>query len=278
MSLEKKDLVERLKFYGLRHFDSEMYWEWGAAKLGKHAGRIDRLRQRAGEDDSPARLREFMDYVAAPKLRGVVASQQTDDLAQAIWMASQHIAQNARVLDLGCDVGMSSTWFARRVGKGSEVVGIDFAAKAIAAACQLARTLSVRNVRFEVMDFERQLPPGPFGTVVDMAAVQYAREPASVYRRISELVLPEGVIACIPMIGRAAELDDILAMLATAGLRVRSLDFVYARDLGRNIARPIIIASARGDAIEVDVYSAMRDARERVTGPRITPFFEAAGS
>jgi SAM-dependent methyltransferase len=274
--LNKSALVEHMTSYGLRHFDSDEYWDWAAAKLGKHAARIDRLRERS--DDSPERLREFMDYVAAPQIRGVVGSLQTDDLAQAVWAVAQRLVDRHRILDVGCDVGMASAWFARLDGENRQVVGLDFAPKAIAAAREMATRLGVRNVQFCVSDFEQSLPEGPFDAVVEMASVQYARDPASVYQRIRKVLGPSGVLISVPMIGRADELECYLQALRDAGFRVRSFDFVYARDLGRNIARPIVEAAVDGDSLEIDAWSVMRAAAQRVSGPRITPFFEAASA
>lgn len=66
-----------------------------------------------------------------------------------------------RLLDLGCGTGTNARYFA---SLGYEVVGVDFAPTAIAAA----QKQPMEKLRFEQLDVLRDaLPAGPFDVVVD---------------------------------------------------------------------------------------------------------------
>lgn len=274
-----RELVAHLRAYGYRHFDvADDYYDWRETRLGKQAAKVDRMGDRAGQSPSPSLIREFYDFVAAPALRGPVGSVQTDDIAQATWQVGEALAGRTRVLDLGCGTGEATTWFARLDAPHRTVLGVDFSPKCIAAARILAGKAGVENVRFEVADFVRGLPDGPFDAAVDMASLQYAGDPCAAMRRVRAALQDGGVLVAVPMLGHIPEVEEYLGWVADAGLRLRRFDWVLARDLGRNVARPLIVAATHGEPLVVDVAARFRDVAALLRPGRVTPLFESAES
>lgn len=275
-----KELVRHLQAYGYLHFDdNDEYEAWASRKLGKHAAAIERLRAKSADHVStPARQKAFYDYIASPSIRGVVASHQTDDIAQAAWAISDTLSGRNRVLDVGCNVGTIATWLAKVGGPGRRVVGMDVSPKSIASASHFATRLGLANAEFQGGDFDNGLPRGPFDAVVDMAAIQYAKDVVTVFRHVRAVLAPGGILVSVPMLGRAREIKGFLMEMREADLRVSSFRWVYARDLGRNIARPMIVAAVEGESIDIDVYAAYEEAKSRIAGPRVVPLFEEASA
>jgi SAM-dependent methyltransferase len=71
------------------------------------------------------------------------------------------IEPGARVLDLGCGTGYYTDVFYSPFA--SEIVGIDIDPRAIETA---RRIHPGKNIRYELMDFRKELPPGPFDVVI----------------------------------------------------------------------------------------------------------------
>lgn len=79
----------------------------------------------------------------------------------------------ARVLEVGCSIGVFTELLAPRCG---ELVGIDFAARAIAIATE--RLAGVANVELVRASFPEQIPPGSWSTIVCSEVLYYLDEPA----------------------------------------------------------------------------------------------------
>lgn len=73
-------------------------------------------------------------------------------------LASEHLGQSRRVLDLGCGPGEITCELARRHPAVS-FVGVDHSAVAIAHASATARRLGLCNIAFEAADVTRFVPP-----------------------------------------------------------------------------------------------------------------------
>jgi SAM-dependent methyltransferase len=272
------DLVEHLRRYGYRHFDSkEAYHQWRNGRIGNNALAVDELGHRSIVKPSPHVLRQFYDLVAEPLLQAPTASMQTDDVAQGIWAVSQAIAQKARVLDLGCGLGQAATWFAKIGGQSRFVVGADFSPKCISAAIDRAKKLKVVNVEFQVLDLNQATPIGTFDAAVDLAAIQYVSNPVGLLQRVRSQLTDDGLFVAAPMLGTVREIDEYLTWIRSADLGVDRFDWIVARDLGRNVARPLIVARKAGNHQLIDVSARFREVVSLVQGGRITPMFEQYG-
>jgi SAM-dependent methyltransferase len=94
-----------------------------------------------------------------------------------------------RALDLACGQGHGAVWLARR---GLDVRGFDVSAVAIGQARELARRAGVGDrCRFEVVDLDDGLPPGP---PVDVILCHNFRD-RRLDRSIIERLAPGGLLA-----------------------------------------------------------------------------------
>jgi SAM-dependent methyltransferase len=72
------------------------------------------------------------------------------------WFLKENFKPPGRLLDIGCENGILTCFYAKTF-PGSEIVGMDKCANAIDCARELARRMSLTNVKFEVADI-KELP------------------------------------------------------------------------------------------------------------------------
>lgn len=103
------------------------------------------------------------------------------------------IEPEMRVLDVGCGAGDTSLLLAEMVGEGGEVVGVDRAPAAIAAArvkCAGRANLHLLEGDPARMGFEQ-----PFDAVVGRYVLMFQEHPSSVLRALAPHLRPGGVMA-----------------------------------------------------------------------------------
>lgn len=96
---------------------------------------------------------------------------------------------SGNALDLACGQGLGSVWLARR---GMQVLGVDISSVAIGQARDLARRSGLEaRCRFDVLDLDERLPPGP---AVDVILCHKFRD-RRLDRVIIERLAPGGLLA-----------------------------------------------------------------------------------
>jgi SAM-dependent methyltransferase len=104
----------------------------------------------------------------------------------------ERLQSGINVADLGCGTGHAINLMAREYPR-STFVGYDFGDDAIARARAEAKTMTLTNARFEVMDVT-QVPSEPkFDLITSFDAIHDQRDPAAVLRRASDALAPAGV-------------------------------------------------------------------------------------
>lgn len=263
--------VEHLRRYGITHFDdAEAYYAWRDQRLGRRAERIQWVLAEEGSETT-ADLRRFYDSVAHPRVFGAVTSEQADDVAQAALLIEEAVANRRTVLDLGCAIGHISTWLAVNGPADREVVGVDVSYGMVSEARRAAARMGIANVRFSQGDFAKGLPRGPFDAVVDSAALQYASDLPRALQSIRDVITEDGILVTVPQLGRPREVSAYLKSLSDAGLAVQSFGWVGSQDLGRSVARPIIVLSAQAHGTMVDIEQEFELLRRRLLADEIQP-------
>lgn len=129
-----------------------------------------------------------------------------------------HYPPGARVLDVGCGFGDSTTRIAELVGPAGEAVGVDCADNFVQAARALARDTRVENARFFAADAQSDDLRGPYDHVFARFGTMFFEGPGAAMRNIRKAMRPGGTFTQI--VWRRREDNP---WLHEAELRVRAL-------------------------------------------------------
>jgi SAM-dependent methyltransferase len=153
-------LHAHLAWWGLRRFTSdEAYFQWQRETLSQaEIAALLREVERKRRGSSPDEI-SFYDATAAPNILPVLYSQQYDYYLAIGPRIADRIGKARSIqsiLDVGCGVGILTTFYARQYPDRT-FVGIDRSSSSIARAQEQATALGLTNVQFECLDLE-QMP------------------------------------------------------------------------------------------------------------------------
>jgi ubiquinone/menaquinone biosynthesis C-methylase UbiE len=100
--------------------------------------------------------------------------------------------KGARVLDVGCGFGDSTTRIAAEVGPKGHAVGVDCAPRFIEAATAAARAADVPNASFIVRDVQRDDLQGPYDAAFSRFGTMFFEMPGAAMRNIRRALAPGG--------------------------------------------------------------------------------------
>ncbi len=161
-------LRAHLAQWGLRRFTSDdAYFQWQRETLFPAdltiLNRQVEVKRRpcAGPADDIL----FYDLTAQPRIVPVLYSQRYNYYCEIGPRIAARIGSAPSILDIGCGVGILTTFYARQFPDRS-IVGIDRSPASITVAQEKAKELGLANVRFECMDLDRQPIPGTYDLIV----------------------------------------------------------------------------------------------------------------
>lgn len=216
-------LQAHLADWGLRRFESDTaYDQWQRATL-----KPDELRtllrlseQRRAPGAGAADEIAFYDYAAARHLLPVLYSQRYDYYLTVGSAVTERIGQARSVLDVGCGIGVLTTFYARQFPQCA-FVGIDRSPASVAVAQERAAELRLTNVRFECLDVDRADPPelaGPFDLIIaTQALLQTEQDPGvpsrswQTFERANDAVAQADFERRTGLAGRIARLCAVMA-------------------------------------------------------------------
>lgn len=229
------DIARHLTQWGLRRFpDEESYYAWQRQSL---AGERLRLLQQAAEarcDEADAD-QAFYDLAASPDVLPVLYSQRYgyyDVLGPVI---ADALSGARRVLDVGCGVGILTTWYATRFPDVT-FVGIDRSLKSIDRAREFAQSSQLENVSFHHCEIPEHEIHGTFDAIVATQALfQSESDPGlpsrswATFERDRDARQQQGLEE---RTGIGPRLDRLLPVLEPSG---RFVFFEKAVHLGRRV-------------------------------------------
>ena len=151
-------LEAHLAGWGLRQFTSdETYFQWQRETLSpaEIAALHRQVEQKRG--GSSADEISFYDATAHPNILPVLYSQQYDYYLAIVPRVADRIGEARSILDVGCGVGILTTFYARQY-PDKTFVGIDRSPASIVRAQGQAKDLGLTNVQFECLDLDHTAP------------------------------------------------------------------------------------------------------------------------
>jgi len=115
-----------------------------------------------------------------------------DPVTRHLW-SHAGVGQGMRVLDVGCGAGHTTMLLADLVGESGEVVGIDSAPEAIAAA--QARSSGLRNMSYIHDDPTEHIFDTPFDAVVGRYVLMFQSDPAAFLAAAAHHARPRGIVS-----------------------------------------------------------------------------------
>jgi len=247
----KAAIAAHLARWGLRRFDSDTaYDQWQRTTL-----KPDELRtllrlseQRRAPGAVAADEIAFYDYAAMRQILPVLYSQRYDYYVTVGSAVTERIGPARAALDVGCGIGVLTTFYAQRFSQ-CLFVGVDRSPASIAVARERAAAMGLQNVRFECLDEDRAPPPGPYDLVIaTQALLQTEQDPGlpsrnwQTFERASD---PATQADFEQRTGLAGRLDRFCAVLAENG---RLIVCEKTRHLARRVPFQRALA-ARGLAL-----------------------------
>jgi SAM-dependent methyltransferase len=231
-------LHEHLTWWGLRHFTSDAaYFQWQRAQLS--SADLTALNQQVTLRQAPcAGVQEdvaFYDLAALPHIVPVLYSQRYDYYRQVGPRVAAHLGEARTTLDVGCGVGILTTFSARRFPDRS-FVGIDRSPASIQLAERKSKELGFTNIRFECLDLDREPLQGGFDLIIATHALLQAERdpgvPSRSWQTFERVHDPEQQRAFEQRTSLGNRLDHLRSALASNG---RLILFEKTRQLSRRV-------------------------------------------
>jgi 2-polyprenyl-3-methyl-5-hydroxy-6-metoxy-1,4-benzoquinol methylase len=214
----RRNLQAHLAGYHIHPFrDQHTYERWAEQQLGQ------RWKQRlqdayAGihaKSPSHEGIRKTFDSSSHIKLAQVNLSCLYAQEFAFGDMIGRLIEGRKRVLDLGCNIGHLTTWYAR-IDPDRHVTGVDFSRPCILSARRMARKMRFTNVDFDVNDIEACDLTGRYDAIVETMCLKYIKDIGAVLRHLSSLLEPHGILVTTTL-GKIPA-NDLNALLQSSGL------------------------------------------------------------
>jgi SAM-dependent methyltransferase len=171
-----QSLHSHLAGWGLRQFTSDKaYFQWqreniSSAELTALFRQTEQKRGGSSSDEV-----SFYDASAHPNVLPFLYSQRYHYYLAIGSRVAHRIGEARSILDVGCGVGILTTFYARR-HPDKTFVGIDRSPVSIARAQEQAKALNLTNVHFECLDFNRTPPSCSHDLVLATHALMQAEQ------------------------------------------------------------------------------------------------------
>jgi len=229
-------LHDHLSRWGLRRFTSDRdYFAWQQQSFSRddltalHRA-VETKRQGGSAADAA-----FYDLTAKPSLIPALYSQRYDYYIEVGSRVSALLEPNQTILDVGCGIGVLTTFYAAR-HPTCRVIGIDRSSASIEQAGRHAKEMGVDNVRFECRDLDQEPPSERYPLMIATQTLLQAEQDLGLpsrswqtFERDHDPLLQQ---AFEERTGIGLRLDRLCAALAPGG---RVIIFEKARLLSRRI-------------------------------------------
>jgi SAM-dependent methyltransferase len=178
-----QSLYSHLAGWGLRQFTSdEAYFQWQREILlpSEITALHRQVEQKRG--GSSADEVAFYDATTHSNILPVLYSQQYDYYLAIGARVADRIDEARSILDVGCGVGILTTFYARQY-PDKTFVGIDRSPESIVRAQEQTKALGLTNVRFEYLDLDRTAPTRSYDLILATHALMQAEQDSGIPSR-----------------------------------------------------------------------------------------------
>jgi SAM-dependent methyltransferase len=231
-----QSLHSHLAEWGLRQFTSdEAYFQWqrehiSSSELTALLRQAEQKRRGSSSDEV-----SFYDASAHPNILPYLYSQRYHYYLAIGPRVAHRIGGARSILDVGCGVGILTTFYARR-HPDKTFVGIDRSPVSIARAREQAKTLDLTNVQFECFDFDHTSPSCSSDLVLATHALMQAEQDTGIPSRSWDSFERSGdglqQADFERRTGIGAKLDRVCDLLCPEG---RMIVFEKTRQLARRV-------------------------------------------
>jgi 2-polyprenyl-3-methyl-5-hydroxy-6-metoxy-1,4-benzoquinol methylase len=244
-------LKDHFELYGIRPL------EWDDSVADEIDHKIERTMYRLGiplEKENPRKvdLIRYFDFTGDPTVAHRMLSRGArfiTAIGEAIqkWLIGKH-----RILDLGCNTGFLTTWYARS-DQSRLVTGIDFSPRCIRTARWMAKRLAIHNVNFELSDIEQGIPRQDYDAIVDFQTLGNLKRDPEIIRMLRRALSPGGIFISVCGFCSEEECLHFLDFLRTGGLEPTAFSWIWCDLFGELHTCPLIVAEADGQPTGLDV-------------------------
>ena len=168
--MTKLDIARHLAQWGLRRFpDEDSYYAWQRQALSGERLRLLQETAQARHEAEDAD-QAFYDLASSPDVLPVIYSQRYDYYYALGPVVADALEGAQRVLDVGCGVGVLTTWYATCFPDVT-FLGIDRSLKSIETARRFAQSHQLENVSFHHCEIPEHEIPGTFDAIVATQAL-----------------------------------------------------------------------------------------------------------
>tara|TARA_Y100000588_G_C14240384_1_gene919064 strand:+ start:1694 stop:2491 length:798 start_codon:yes stop_codon:yes gene_type:complete len=258
-----QQLEEHLHTYGIQKFDSERERSDGADDSV-----IDLLIQADDLNDSNPDRRRYYNFISSPHIAGVVHSEKADRILSSGCRLDSALPQECRVLDIGCNIGYLTTFYAIRSSR-RHVVGCDNSGDSILRAVEESQKRNIDNVEFIVADIQEELPAGTYDAITSSQTLSDVKNQQDVLKQIAESLSPTGVFLSVEGFKVAKLAARYLDDAAACGLALQSLEFVPFNDLGTKGAYPFFEFRHGDKGLSVNMDAKYQEALDSFSDPPV---------
>jgi len=223
-------------WWGLRQFTSdEAYFQWQRqallpAEFTALHRQVEQKRCGSSADEVA-----FYDATAHPNILPVLDSQRYNYYLAIGPRVAARIGEARSILDVGCGVGILTTFYARQY-LDKTFVGIDRSPASIARAQEQAKALGLTNVRFECLDLDHTTPTRSYDLILATHALVQAEQdpgiPSRSWNTFERAGESQQQADFERRTGIGTRLDRLNALLSANG---RMIVFEKTRQLARRV-------------------------------------------
>lgn len=136
-------------------------------------------------------LKEYAQYATSAEWVNWCASIAELRAKRIITLLQDYKDSNAKVLDLGCGIGLTMSLLAQEY---KHCIGCDISKKSVVATKDLLKIVGIRRTVIQYDGKRMKLPARSFDAVLSLEVIEHAQDPQSMLAEIARVLKKDGVL------------------------------------------------------------------------------------